>query len=294
MWLTRKNDPSARRGFTLLELLTVVMIMALLSMLALTSYFSAIRGMAQRGAGEHFINTLAQARQRACIDGTRVSVMAFNQLHSYSEENKPIFTPSYVVCRALGRISMVNGDVLFDEFNDLEQLFGVKTADEPFRIYNLSKGFWVNVQMVLSETYGGEANLFDTHAVFELDDYLNPTSYSREVFRFSDYALKVVSKSAAAEDWKVGDAYGVEVASPMNLPKTFYFNELGDAKGVSEGGNVADLKKIRYVTFGPDGRSIDDRSASRSVEFTIKSTDPHLKERRISIDGKGVISDKSR
>ena len=72
----------ARRGFSLLELLAVMSIMAMLSTLAVTSYFGAIRGMASRGAKKHFQNTLLLARQRACIDGARVRLMAFYEVGS--------------------------------------------------------------------------------------------------------------------------------------------------------------------------------------------------------------------
>lgn len=60
--------------------------MALLSTLAVTSYFGAVRGMSIRSAKRHFENALVQARQRACIDGARVSLIAFNEIASYESD----------------------------------------------------------------------------------------------------------------------------------------------------------------------------------------------------------------
>ena len=68
MWPENRKDA----GFSLLELLAVMSIMALLTTLAVTSYFSAVRGMGRRSAVNNLANTLIQARQRACMDNARV------------------------------------------------------------------------------------------------------------------------------------------------------------------------------------------------------------------------------
>ena len=59
-----------KRGFTLIELLTVMSIMGMLTTIAVTSYFSAIRGMARRSALKHLADTMVSARQRACMEPT--------------------------------------------------------------------------------------------------------------------------------------------------------------------------------------------------------------------------------
>ena len=72
-----------KKGFTLVELLTVMAIMAMLSTIAVSSYFTAIRGMARRSALKHLANTFVLARQRACMEGASMSVMIFNEITGY-------------------------------------------------------------------------------------------------------------------------------------------------------------------------------------------------------------------
>ena len=109
-----KTGRRSRRGFSLLELLAVMSIMAMLSTLAVTSYFSAVRGMTRRSAVKHLANTLVVARQRACLEGSRMSVMIFNEVSRY-EGSKEIVIPSYVICKEVGRISFISQDKLVDE-----------------------------------------------------------------------------------------------------------------------------------------------------------------------------------
>ena len=230
-------------GFSLLELLVVIAIMALLSTLAVTSYFGAVRGMAASSAKRHFESTLRLARQRACIDGTRVSLMVFNEIGSYKDNSTTVkdWIPAYVVCKELGRISFVGNNLLYDEFNDLDKLFGVQplTAEiiddskiGDIKLYNLTIGSWTMIRpYVISSTQEGDSTLL----------------YSNATKPISAYAFQ--GKSAS---WKVGDAYGVEVTPVQKLPKGFTFASLGENDTA-----------VQYVTFMPDG------SAKAGKEFTI-------------------------
>lgn len=247
---------AVRRGFSLLELLAVMSIMAMLSTLAVTSYFSAIRGMAARGAKKQFQNTLTLARQRACIDGARVSLMAFNDIGSYEDDGTTVkeWVPSYVVCKELGRMSFVSGNYLFDEFSDLKQLFGEEESGAGssdisrvggIRLYNLSSGFWSLVKpFVTLRTVGGSnAELL----------------YSGKTHTFKAYSFErqtgAGSQSSGASAWKVGDAYGIEVAPVQTLPKGFTFEQLAQ-----------NASAVHFVTFEPEG------SADQAKTFTIKGS----------------------
>ena len=125
---TKRN----RGGFSLIELLAVMAIVAMLSTLAVTSYFSAIRGMSSRTARDNFYNALMMARQRACIDGCRVSLIVFNEAAAFDASGTAIsdLAASFVVCRELGRFSFVSENFLFDEFSDLGSLFRKKQAGD--------------------------------------------------------------------------------------------------------------------------------------------------------------------
>ena len=292
---THIRTQTGRGGFTLLELLAVMAIMALLSTLAVTSYFSAVRGMARRSASEHFLNALTQARQRACIDGAHVSLIVFNQPAGYDNSgdlNQVL--PSYVICRELGRVTFVQGNFLFDQFSDLKQLFGVEgdnaageystSYKSALRLYNLSKGFWVKVNSRVTprKSFGSSQDLLATATgKIEWDEH-----------RFEDYAFEMFTgngaKSQGATTWQVGDSYGIEVSSILNLPKTFYFEGLG-WDGISKPTSHS-LETINYVTFGPDGRSVNKDGSPRSASFDIRSTDTQAGRMTFRVDGNGTFS----
>ena len=253
-------------------------IMALLSTLAVTSYFSAVRGMANRSARRNFENSLVLARQRACIDGARVSLIAFNEVAAYDTDGKTVkdMAASYVVCKEIGRLSMVREKYLFDEFTDLKQLFGDKPAEGQLssdylggiRLYNLDAGSWTLVKpYVVQENEGSQVELL----------------YSGGSYQFKAYAFEMMSgpgtKSKESpdgtQDWKAGVPYGVEVAPVQSLPKGFTFGELSDT----------DLTYVQHVTFEPDGRS----SSSEDVTFTLKGSKAEGESHTFRITTQGQI-----
>ena len=287
---------SQRRGFSLLELLAVMAIMAMLATLAVSSYFAAVKGMAARSAKRHFENALVSARQRACIDGVRVSLMAFNEIGGFDssgniDDDKLI--ACYVICKEIGRLSYVEGDYLFDEFADLKALFGEKSTDSSdrlrvsstykggFRLYNLSQGSWTFVEphVVLRDMGSANSDLLYSKALYENSATRASVANSEKNHAFKAYAFKMQTgsqaKSTGARDWHIGDIYGVEVAPIQNLPKGFKFEELSD-----------DTKDVQCVTFEPDG-SI----RSSQVGFTIQGSKASAQERvQFTISKLGKIS----
>ncbi len=291
---TGVRPAAARRGFSLLELLAVIAIMALLSTMAVTSYFSAVRGMASRSAKRHFENALVQARQRACMDGVRVSLMAFNESLSYDTTGQKIQESAgcYVVCREIGRISWVpdSQTYLVDEFADLKKLFPAPFDDTGapvdlngktdsffsnaglLRLYNLDKGFWTEVRPYAQEkpVGGADASLL----------YSETVGAANDTYTFNAYAFVLQgNKSVNAEKWEVGDAYGVEVAPVQSLPKKYLFDTL----------DKYTLNKVLCVTFEPDGsRSTNAKNSNRS--FTIKDTTTGGKSVTFSVEDNGTIT----
>lgn len=243
-------------GFSLLELLAVMSIMALLSTLAVTSYFGAVRGMSIRSAKRHFEGALVQARQRACIDGSRVCLIAFNEIASYDDKGEKVkdMAACYVVCKEVGRISFVSGNNLFDEFSDLKQLFGEQSGassgtvqnEGGVRLYNLSDGTWT-----LVKPYVTRANVGSSMRLM----------YSNVSHQFQAYAFQQQTgtdvRSSGARAWEVGDSYGIEVTPVQSLPKGFMFSNLSSTS----------LTDVKFVTFESDGTV---RSGSAN-SFTIKA-----------------------
>jgi hypothetical protein len=254
-------------------------IVAMLSTLAVTSYFSAIRGMSSRTARDNFYNALMMARQRACIDGCRVSLIVFNEAAAFDASGTAIsdLAASFVVCRELGRFSFVSGNFLFDEFSDLGSLFRKKQAGDSagtsagsVKLYNLSQGAWTLVGPYVDwKTVGSSAELL----------------YSGGSFSIKAHALERLTGSGTAStgstNWKTGDSYGVEITPIKSLPKGFVFDELNN--NLTSGDT---LKDVRSVTFEPDG------SAIRGATFTIRSQtrDPNVQGMRFTVSTQGNIT----
>ena len=268
----RKRLISGRRGFSLLELLAVMSIMAMLTTLAVVSYFGSIRGMTRRSAVKQLANTLILARQRACMEGARVSVMIYNEVTGYKKNDagdytsEPVVAPSYVVCKEIGRISFISGVNLVDEYASLDSTFTVGNPGGSTlvstRLYNLTQGKWSNVYTTVKEHKRKVFSAYDPDAEYEIKAYAFVENSS-------------VSNPNKAS-WDVGDAYGVEVAPVNALPNGFEFSELGDS-----------LSQVVSVTFQPDGTANNE---------TLRITELRPPQKRIEMkiaqDGSITYTDK--
>lgn len=230
-----------RRGFSLMELLAVMAIMGTLATVAVTGYFSAVRSMARRRAVSNLMAALTMARQRACIDGTRTSLVCYNVKSDASSSDLKNITPTYVVCKALGRITGKLGGQIGDEFTPLDKIFGVKdpnanAAADNFgsrRIYNLSRTGWTDVQLKV------EAKAYN-------DDL--SSGLTGDNFQPSPKLLLCFTRAQGGVDtasWQIGDLYGIEVSPPAMFPKNVYFGDL----------QTSTTMQIN-VLFYPDGRAV--------------------------------------
>jgi prepilin-type N-terminal cleavage/methylation domain-containing protein len=238
--MKNRTKQTGRRGFSLLELLAVMSIMAMLTTLAVTSYFSAIRGMTRRSSVKHLANTLILARQRACMEGTRVSVMVFNEVSGYDEQTKKEkIAPSYVVCKEVGRISFISQGTLIDEFASLDTMFGTAAIDANYlgsiRLYNLKNGGWSNVYPSVKKVEP------EISSAYELALKGQEVLHKIPMFGFV-INKKVPNPSPKKDSWNVGDSYGIEVVPINSLPRGFQFTALPryDSAPIC-------------VTFRPDG-----------------------------------------
>ncbi len=267
---TKGKKRKRSRGFTLLELLAVMSIMAMLTTLAVTSYFSAIRGMTRRSAVKHFANSLILARQRACLEGVRVSVMVFNEITGY-DGSDPTVVPSYVVCKEVGKISFISQGKLIDEFAPLDKMFGTEAASASYlgsmRLYNLTQGKWWNVKpSVEKHDLTGRGSAYQPSKVYTLPAY----GFTKN--------MNVQNPNDAT--WNVGDTYGVEASPPGSLPKGFKFVELDGASN-NEPDNVS---KVVCVTFLPDG------TAQRDETIRIRELLPPNTTAKIEVKSDGSIN----
>jgi len=300
-----KTGRRSRRGFSLLELLAVMSIMAMLSTLAVTSYFSAVRGMTRRSAVKHLANTLVVARQRACLEGSRMSVMIFNELSRY-EGSDEIVVPSYVICKEVGRISYISDGKLVDEFAPLDKMFGsVKKESDlqaggelnSMKLYNLAQGnlaqggWWCVYPLVLQTKdllSGRESAYYKSLIDAGMKDKIPSRYYQRTKkcytsgYEIPAFAFVENTKIANPKKipWSVGDSYGVEAAPMNSLPRGFQFNFPGTGKGKK---NDSTAKPI-CITFEPDGRS------SHSGDVVIEEMYKPNKSVTISVKAEGSIT----
>ncbi|MDD2598254.1 MAG: type II secretion system protein [Kiritimatiellae bacterium] len=266
-------------GFSLLELLAVLSIMGLLTTLAVTSYFGAARGMARRGAVKHLANTLTLARQRACMDNARVSVVLYNEVSGIVDADlggsKKAVIPSYVVCKEVGKISFIppGNQYLIDEFNSLDTMFSTVALENAssykggFRLYNLTNtegGFSFVYPWVVSskDMISGRQSAYKPRTGPK-EDVINAWCF--EINRN-------VPVRAGGDVWRVGDSYGVEAAPVQTLPKLFEFKDLKE-----------DEKRIQVLTFLPDGRAL------KRVTIAIAETSPPYKSTTVRVTKEGKV-----
>ncbi|MDA3923741.1 MAG: prepilin-type N-terminal cleavage/methylation domain-containing protein [Kiritimatiellae bacterium] len=256
-------------GFSLLELLAVMSIMGLLTTLAVTSYFSAARGMARRGAVKHLVNSLVLARQRACMDNARVSVFIYNEFKGIivkdSGGTEESVVPSYVVCKETGKITMVQGSYLVDEFNALDKTYETFEKNKHsasykggFRLYNLSVGGFSFVYPWVVNVAKNVLTARDSPYKSRIEQNINAWAFE-------------ISRDAI--NWNVGDSYGIESAPSQTLPRGYQIDNIGD-----------DKNDFMVVTFLSDGRAL------KAETITLEETRMPLKKTKIKVTTQGLIT----
>lgn len=201
------SGKSGSRGFTLLELLVTVGIMAMLGTAAVSGYFAAVRGMSDRGALTDAASVVRIAQQRAFSDRMPCAVVFYNQtVREATDDQVGVVVGKVVALRMSGRITNVKGNLLYDEFADLERTYGTNTtsgAKSGMRLYKINTG---------SVTYA------------VVDDAVQETTDSAQMIFANQYTNFVqhafVQKSG--ETFKPGDAYAFEIAN-ATLPHGYFF-----------------------------------------------------------------------
>lgn len=255
-----------------MELLVVMSIMGLLLALGTVSYFSAIAGMAQRSAVDHLMSTLTTARQRACMDATRIGVIWYNESADGSSTN---VVPTYAVCKAIGRVSRVEGNYIYDEFTSLDEMFGTAPNSlgsklKGMRIFNMTQG---NMTLVIPR------------AVEFQGAQMLPSPYGMligagNLTGFTYYGLEKHA-SSSTWTWNNGDVYGVVSTEPQTLPKGIVFSSLAEDRETTQ---LSD----NCIWFYPDGRvsgrtiKLRDTKQNKTCSFTVNNDGSITPEGRIS------------
>ena len=216
-----------RRAFTLIELLVVIGIMGLLGTVSVGGYNAMQRGMEERGVMQNVNTFIRTAYERAQIDRQPTAIYFWNEtIRSSTLDENEIVVGKAVAVRRSGRISMVYGDLLVDEFADLERAFLSPSEDE---------------DADEADTPDGENTMF----LYRLDNQGSAIKLQRSVV-YDEVAKRSVQeiymqgrpsdnvgngeidlwgfriKDKNGVDWKNGSAYGFEFAE-ITLPHNYIF-----------------------------------------------------------------------
>ena len=237
-----------RAGFTLVELMVVVGLMAMMSTMAIGSYSAITRGMNDRAAIDAAKSFADAALQRANLDRTSTYVYLFNEVTKLESDTEAGSACGVAVAvRPIGRISHVPSSGFFcDEFNDLDQTFGSleengeeatqgekeKSAASYFRLYNIAQKSFAMVQ---EGVYAYTINDRD------LEDEDSGKSHEWTIHGF-----KTASGDSGGASFRVGDLYGQEFAV-TRLPPGYVFSQNVNMKSSADLGQkrVGDVIEVR-------------------------------------------------
>lgn len=236
-----------KKGFTLLELLIVVGIMAMLGSISVNGYRAVVRGMEERSAISSASAFLRAARQRAQIDNKPICIIYWNEMLKAETDDEPaIIVGKAIAVQQVGRISGVeNGNYFLDEFGDLNLGYDwVADGDTPdnrnqMRVYNLSNENcqFANVSTQVAETFCETSD----------DSFLKSENIDRGLSadnKDSKDGVRVFAfmKVGGNATFKSGDAYGFEFAN-LSLPNGYLF---GSDTPSSMSQPTTPLKKLSY------------------------------------------------
>ena len=249
-----------KRAFTLVELLVVVGIMATLATMSIGSYFAIARGMADRGAISTATSIISLAQERSRMDLVPTVVYFYNELIQSKNDSKGkefIAAGVAIAVRRSGRISRITGDILVDEFADLDRTYGVadnsgSKRSDTFRLYrfNTRKMEYDPVYSeAVEDAIGNETYLVEK----PVDRNFRKVNGDREdVNELITYAFKKATGGTAS--WKVGDAYGYEFAR-IRLPDNYIFGSSSDLPSEREPMRV--VNDVIVCTPKSTGKTLD-------------------------------------
>lgn len=254
------DSQMTKRAFTLVELLVVVGIMASLATMSIGSYFAIARGMSDRGALAAATSAISLAQERARIDLVPTVVYFYNELVQAKNRKtgkEQISVGVAIAVRRSGRISRITGNLLCDEFADLDMTYGLAADDsgpsrsDTFRLYrfNPDKMEYSSVYSeVVEDIIGNEKYLVEN----PVDrNFRKPNGDREDPTEMITYAFR--KDGGGNANWKVGDAYGYEFVR-VRLPDNYIFGKTSDVPDDSE--PIKLVKEVIECTPESTGKSL--------------------------------------
>lgn len=260
-----------KRGFTLMELLIVIAIMALMGSLTVAGYKQMKRGMQERSVMDNVNQFVRAAYQRAQIDRQNVVVYFWNEtIRNETADSFAVVVGKAIAVRQHGRVTFTESDFICDEFGDLEfknVAFASPTESEEQSSSTSSSAGKKKGGLRLYKVGGSDENRPDWSIVAEETQLRDGEGVNEDMLLSGTqklirlYGFREVDDTQSS-GWKVGDAYGFECGA-ITLPEGYTFGK-NYSTSTSE---PIDSQSYQVMLFKPGTPGSNSGSGKDTIEI---------------------------